>query len=146
MLVQTSTVMNTSASSSTTPQLPASPTVSPTVSPAFAAEEPAAGALRFDAPQREASRDTRAAIATVASSAADRFADLYEAARRRPQMAAGAVAAAALAAGVLLWSTYGRGLLAVGSGYAVERFFGSGLKRRATRLLSSRSAPKLRRR
>ena len=132
VLGKISTAMNVSVSSSTTPQLLASLSVSP----AFADEDPAKGRPRFDAPERGASRDTGASIATAASTAADRFEALYEAARRRPQMAAGAAAAVALAAGVLLHSTYGRGLLAVGSGYAAERLFGAGLKRRATKFLT----------
>ncbi len=142
MLTGNATVMNISASSSTSPQLLASPSVSP----GFADDEPVKDGPRLDAPQRGASRDTRAAIATAASTSADRFDDLYQAAVRRPQMAAGAVAAVALAAGVLLWSTYGRGLLALGSGYAMERFFGSRLKRGAGKLLSATWTGKLRRR
>jgi hypothetical protein len=97
----------------------------------------------LDALRREASRDKAARIATDAGAPAlqvsverNRAKDLYLAVRRRPELAAGAVAAVALAAGTLLWSQYGRGLLAVGSGYAVERLFGRGLERRAMRLVS----------
>ncbi len=128
--------MNTPSLSSTSAQLLSALAVTPD-------DEGASSRSFLDAPRREASRDKAATIATEAGASAlqvrvsrNRAEDLYLAVRRRPELAAGAVAAVALAAGTLLWSQYGRGLLAVGSGYAVERFFGRGLKRRALRLVS----------